>query len=351
MKAITVEPGTANSIRLDERPEPANDPSRLLLQTIALGICGTDREIVAGHYGWAPPDNKRLVLGHESLARVIDAPQGSGFAKGDLVVGIVRHPDPVPCPACAADEWDMCRNGLYTEHGIKQVDGFGAERFQIEPAFVVKVDPQLGTRGVLLEPASILAKAWDHVDRIGHRTRSWQPRTALITGAGPVGLLGALMARQRGLEVHVLDLPETGAKPEIVRALGATYHAKKIPDDLRADVIIECTGAPSLVLDVIGRMAGDGIVCLTGVSSGGRALPFDLGGFNRRMVLHNDVVFGSVNANRDHYEAGAKALAKADPKWLDRLISRRVPLQDWQEAFERRNDDIKVVLMFEAHEA
>lgn len=347
MKAITVEPGAANSVRLDDRPEPASDPARLLVQTLALGICGTDREIVSGKYGWAPPDSKRLVLGHESLGRVLEAPADSGFAKGDLVVGIVRHPDPVPCPACAVGEWDMCRNGQYTEHGIKAVDGFGAERFRIEPAFTVKVAPQLGTLGVLLEPASILAKAWDHIGRIGHRTRSWQPKTALVTGAGPVGLLGALMAVQRGLEVHVLDLPETGAKPDLVKALGGAYHAGKIPDALRADVIIECTGAPPVVLDVIGRMAGDGIVCLTGVSSGGRTLPFDFGSFNRGMVLQNDVVFGSVNANRDHYEAGAAALAAADRKWLERLVSRRVPLSRWHEAFERRDGDIKVVLTFE----
>lgn len=346
MKALTVEPGTANSIRLDDRPEPAPDPTRLLVRTLALGICGTDREIVSGSYGWAPPDDTRLVLGHESLGRVIEAPADSGFDVGDLVVGIVRHPDPVPCPACAVGEWDMCHNGQYTEHGIKSADGFGAELFRIEPGFAVKTSPHLGALGVLLEPASVLAKAWDHIDRIGHRTRSWQPRTALITGAGPVGLLGALMARQRGLEVHVLDLPESGAKPEIVRTLGGTYHAGRIPDGLRADVVIECTGAPELVLDVIGRSAGDGIVCLTGVSSGGRTLPFDGGAFNRGMVLQNDVVFGSVNANRDHYEAGARALAMADRKWLGRLVSRRVPLARWREAFERRPDDIKVVIAF-----
>jgi len=346
VKALTVEPGTANSIRLDDRPEPTPDPTRLLVRTLALGICGTDREIVSGKYGWAPPDTPRLILGHESLGRVLEAPKDGGFAVGDLVVGIVRHPDPVPCPACAIGEWDMCRNGQYTEHGIKSADGFGAERFTIDPGFAVKVTTQLDMLGVLLEPASILAKAWDHIDRIGHRTRSWQPRTALITGAGPVGLLGALMATQRGLDVHVLDLPETGTKPDIVKALGGTYHARMIPDSLRADVIIECTGAPQLVLDVIGRMAGDGIVCLTGVSSGGRTLPFDSGAFNRGMVLQNDVVFGSVNANRDHYEAGAKALAKADRAWLGRLVSRRVPLSRWREAFERRDDDIKVVLTF-----
>ena len=347
MKAITVEPGVANSVRLEERPEPCVADSGLLVQTIALGICGTDREILGGAYGWAPPREKRLILGHESLGRVLSAPAGSGFTAGDLVVGIVRQPDPVPCIACAAGEWDMCRNGLYTEHGIKEVHGFGAERFTIEPAYAVKVSPEVGLLGVLLEPASVLAKAWDHVERIGSRTRSWKPRRVLVTGAGPVGLLGALMGRQRGLDVHVLDRVRAGPKPDLVKALGGTYHVDTIPADLRCDIILECTGAPPLILDAIGWTGGDGILCLAGVSSGARPLPFEFGSFNRNRVLQNDVIFGSVNANRSHYEAGAAALAKADRGWLDRLVSRRVPLSRWSEAFERQSDDIKVVLLFD----
>ena len=349
MKAITVEPGTANTVCLEERPDPVDDKERLLVETIALGICGTDREIIAGGYGWAPPDGKRLVLGHESLGRVVEAPNGSAFRSGDLVVGIVRRPDPVPCIACAAGEWDMCRNGLYTEHGIKSVDGFGAERFRLDPEFAVTVAPELGTLGVLLEPASVLAKAWDHIERIGGRTQSWAPKTALITGAGPVGLLAAMMAQQRDLEVHVFDHNESGPKPELVRALGGIYHTDEPPKDLAADITIECTGVPELVLDVMCRGAGAGIVCLTGVSAGGHTLPFDSGRFNRNMVLLNDTVFGSVNANRRHYEAGARSLAAADADWLGRLITRRVPLERWHEAFERHKGDIKVVLMFREH--
>jgi len=346
LKAITVAPGAPNTVRLEDRPEPAADRSTLLVQAIALGVCGTDREIISGAYGWAPPGKERLILGHESLGRVLEAPESSDFQKGDLVVGIVRRPDPVPCPSCALDEWDMCRNGQYTEHGIKSVDGYGAERFRLEPAFAVKVSPSLGMRGVLLEPASILAKAWDHIDRIGHRTRSWQPRTVLVTGAGPVGLLGALMGRQRGLDVHVLDRADKGPKPELVAALGGTYHAGALDEAFLPDIIIECTGALPLVVDVLKRAGPDSVVCLTGVSSSGRPLPFDFGNFNRNMVLRNAVTFGSVNANRTHYEAAAEALAKADPRWLGRLITRRVPLDDWREAFTSHPDDIKVVLQF-----
>jgi glucose 1-dehydrogenase len=316
-----------------------------LVHALALGICGTDRDIVDGHYGWAPPGQTRLILGHESFGRVESAPSGCEVAPGDFVVGIVRRPDPVPCPACAAGEWDMCRNGRYTERGIKDRNGYGAEFFRLEPEFAVRVDPALGALGVLLEPASILAKAWDHVTRIGARTREWKPRTLLVTGAGPVGLLAALMGHQRDLELHVLDHNEGGLKGRLVHDLGGTYHTKIADiDGLDPDIIMECTGAPQLIQQLIGRTAPGGIMCLTGISNPGKALPLDLGNVNRTMVLGNEVLFGSVNANRKHYQAAADALAGADHGWLERMITRRVPLDHWTDALVPQQDDIKVVV-------
>ena len=350
MRAITVAPKTPDSVRLEELAEPDAAEGSMLVEAVALGVCGTDIEILAGEHG-APPDGaERLILGHESLGRVLEAPDDSGFAAGDLVVGIVRRPDPVPCAACAGGEWDMCLNGRYTEHGIKAAHGFGSERWRLHPEETVKVDPALGMNAVLLEPASVLAKAWDHIERIGGRTRTWAPRRVLVTGAGPVGLLAALMASQRGLELHVLDRAKDGAKPGLVRDLGGTYHCGDIAElrDLAPDIVIECTGAPALVLAVMEISGRNGIVCLTGLSSAGRVLDLDAGGLNRSMVLQNDVVFGSVNANRAHYELAAEALAKADPAWLSRMISRRVPLSRWREAFERRPGEVKVVLDFGA---
>src|SRR5579872_2029330 len=193
MRALTVAPGRKGSIQLEDRPDLEPPPGCALVEAVALGLCGTDRDIVAGDYGWAPAGEERLILGHESLGRVVEAPPGSDLRPGDLVVGIVRRPDPVPCPACAVGEWDMCRNGRYTERGIKERHGYGAERWAIEPDFAVKVDPRLGLLGVLLEPTSVVAKAWDHILRIGRRTRAWTPGRVLVTGAGPVGLLAAML--------------------------------------------------------------------------------------------------------------------------------------------------------------
>jgi threonine dehydrogenase-like Zn-dependent dehydrogenase len=208
----------------------------------------------------------------------------------------------------------------------------------------VKVDPDLGTLGVLLEPASVVAKAWEQVERIGSRAH-WQPKRALVTGAGPIGLLAALMGVQRGLDVHVLDQVTTGLKPQLVAALGATYYIGGVPGIGDApDVVIECTGVGSLVFDAMEHVAPGGVVCLTGVSSGGRSIDVDAGLLNRSMVLENESVVGSVNANRRHYQSGAAALAAADRNWLDRLVSRRVPLDRWSEALERHADDVKVVI-------
>ena len=122
MNAITVEPHNPGSARLEDIPGPDLHYGSVLVEALAVGVCGTDVEIVEGKYGWAPPGRTRLVLGHESLGRVLDpGPRGS-LKEGDLIVGIVRRPDPVPCPNCAVGEWDMCRNGEYTERGIKQID-------------------------------------------------------------------------------------------------------------------------------------------------------------------------------------------------------------------------------------
>jgi len=347
MLALTVHPGQPCSITLQNVPPPPLGDGAVLVRALALGVCGTDRDIISGDYGVAPAGEERLIIGHESLGLVEEAPPESDFKSGDLVVGIVRRPDPVPCPACAAGEWDMCRNGGYTERGIKARNGYGSEQFRVEPEFAIKLDPALGQLGVLMEPTSIVAKAWEQCLRIGGRSAAWRPGRALITGAGPIGLLAAMMGVQRGLDVHVYDRNKDGPKPDLSAKLAVTYHSE-FPDlgILAPDIVMECTGAAPVIKQVVAGAAAAGIVCLAGVSAAGHDITFDIGGFNRAMVLDNQTVFGSVNANRRHYATAAAALANADRTWLTRLITRRVPLSHWTEAFERRDGDIKVVLEF-----
>ncbi|HEX6637581.1 MAG TPA: alcohol dehydrogenase catalytic domain-containing protein, partial [Steroidobacteraceae bacterium] len=265
MRALTVQPGQANSGRLDDVPAPAADSARIQLAPLAVGVCGTDAEILRGEYGWAPPGRERLMLGHECVARVVTP--ASGFERGELVVPIVRRPDPVPCTSCAAGEWDMCRNGQYTEHGIKELDGFCAQELRLLPDSLVRVPQELGLHAVLVEPTSVVAKAWEHIEHIGRRA-FWSPRRALVTGAGPVGLLAALLGRQRGLDVTVFDRVTDGPKPRLARAMGAQYSNGPLADLLKEfppDVVLECTGATPVLLEVMEHNAPGCITCLVGV--------------------------------------------------------------------------------------
>lgn len=346
MHAITVRPAVAGSLQVRDAPDPVRGETELLVDGLAAGVCGTDREIVAGEYGWAPPREDRLILGHESLGRVREAPPNSGFGAGDLVVGVVRRPDPEPCGACARGEFDMCRNGRYTERGIKERHGYASQSWTVESDYAVRLDPALETVGVLLEPTTVVAKAWEQVERVGGR--SWfEPQRVLVTGAGPIGLLAALLGVQRGLEVHVLDRVTSGPKPGLVADLGATYHSEDIDhvtSSVRPDVVIEATGAGPVVFGAMAGTATYGIVCLTGVSPRGRRLSVDAGTVNRELVLENDAVVGSVNANLRHYHQAADGLAKAERSWLERMITRRLPLDRAAEAFTAQDDDIKVVI-------
>ncbi len=347
MRAITVIPHQADSARLDDVGDPDPDLGSVLVEAIAVGVCGTDLEITSGAYGWSPPGAERLVLGHESLGRVLEPGHVSGLSAGDLVVGIVRRPDAVPCPSCAVGEWDMCRNGQYTERGIKAVDGYMSERWRIEPEYAVQVDPALGLLGVLLEPTTVVAKAWEVVGAAGLRA-FWEPSTALVTGAGPIGLLAAMLGRQRGLDVHVLDRTDSGPKPDLVRALGATYHTGSVGDlGFEPDIVIECTGVRSLILDSVEKLASGGVLCLTGIAGADPTpVPAPTTPLGNEIVLQNKVIVGSVNANRRHYYKAAQALQRADHDWLARLITRRVEPAKFADALARRPDDIKAIIQF-----
>jgi threonine dehydrogenase-like Zn-dependent dehydrogenase len=238
----------------------------------------------------------------------------------------------------------MCRNGLYRECGIKGQHGYAREQFRLDPEFAVPVAPGLGELGVLLEPASVVGKAALQSLHFLQRT-GVRPKTALITGAGPIGLLSALAACQYGLETYVVDVVEGGPKPELVESLGAHYHAGSAADlDISPDVVIECTGLGSVVRAAGNKAAPGAVIALTGISAAPAGAEVDLNLFNRNMVLTNKVLFGSVNAARAHFEAANRVLARADREWLARLISRRVPLESWEDAFERQPNDVKVVL-------
>ncbi|MFG1624977.1 glucose 1-dehydrogenase [Kribbella sp. NPDC049227] len=347
MRAMTVIPGKADSAKLGEVADPPTSDGSVLVEGLLTGICGTDIELVSGAFGSGRPGSDHLVIGHESLGRVLEAPAGSGFATGDLVAGVVRRPDPEPCPACARGEWDFCRNGEYTERGIKEMDGYGAERWRVDPFFAVPIPAELGPLGVLVEPASVITKAWEQVDLAGRR--SWfGPQHVLVTGAGPIGLLSALIASQRGYDVHVLDRVPDGPKPELVRALGGTYLTDLADLSVVPDVVIEATGAGQVVFDCAKLLAPAGVMCLIGISPGPASIDVQLDALIRQLVVRNAALVGSVNAGKRHYADAVDVLLTADRTWLERLITRTVPLSDWPSALVREPDDIKVVVDLQA---
>jgi 2-desacetyl-2-hydroxyethyl bacteriochlorophyllide A dehydrogenase len=277
MRALTVIPLQAGSAAVVDMPDPEPGPGELLVDGIALGVCGTDREIVAGDYGWAPPGEERLILGHESLGRVTEAPADSEFAAGDLVVGVVRRPDPEPCIACARGEFDFCRNGNYTERGIKEIHGYGSERWTVEADYAVKLDPELEPVGMLMEPTTIVAKAWDQIERIGRRAY-FAPERVLITGAGPIGLVSTQAALAFGAtDVVVSDV--NPARLTLAEDLGATevvdVRTASVTDLARPPtVLLECSGHPAATAQAIRALAPAGRAVLVGM--GGDELPLPL---------------------------------------------------------------------------
>jgi threonine dehydrogenase-like Zn-dependent dehydrogenase len=239
----------------------------------------------------------------------------------------------------------MCTNGQYTERGIKEIHGYMSERWRIEPEYAIKVDPSLGLLGVLLEPMTVITKAIEQVFLAGQRAY-WEPKTVLVTGAGPIGLLAALRLSVRNLQVHVLDRAETGPKPGLVRALGATYHTGSVLDlDFNPDIIVECTGVGAVIVDSIQKVNAGGIICLTGVGAGG-AKGLTVADVAASTVLKNNIIVGSVNANKRHWYRAGQNLANSDKEWLRRLITRIEKPENFKQALERQPDDIKVIIQF-----
>jgi hypothetical protein len=340
MQAITVIPMQAGSARLDDVAEPLGEEGDLLVQTLAVGVCGTDLEISRGGYGRAPPGRDRLVLGHESLGRVLGAPGSSGLRPGDLVVGIVREPDPEPCVSCAAGEWDMCRNGRYTEHGIKQLDGFLRERYRIDSDHVVKLDRLWSGPGCCWSrpawsPRPGTTSSGSRPGRSGARGSSWSSGPAPSACSPPCWRSSAAWRSMCWTGVT------EGPKPDLVADLGATYHTGPVADAVaHADVIVECTGAGELVLDAIAKAGPDGIVCLTGVSSPGRTLTIDPGALNRELVLENGWCSAASTPT-------AAITRRPRPRWLrptSRGWSASSPGGSPSAALQRRPDDVKAIV-------
>ena len=364
MKAISLTTGTKN-IRLTDRDEPhLNAPDEVKLRIIRVGICGTDREEAGGGRSRPPDGKKELVIGHEMFGQVVEAGSGvSRVQKNDYAVFTVRR-GCGQCQPCAMNRSDMCRTGKYQERGIWGLDGYQTEFVVDKEQYVVRVPSALEPVGVLTEPLSVTEKAIDETVRLqmarlpdASATPKWlYGKRCLVAGIGAIGLLGALALRLRGAEVFGLDIVDAdSARPKWLEKIGGHYFdSRKIPADKvdekigRMDLILEATGVPSLAFNLLDALDWNGVYVLTGIPGGDRPIQIPGAQLIRDLVLDNQVMVGSVNAARDHYQMAVDDLQQAHALWpghVEKLITNRFSATDFAKAFaEHSTDEIKAVV-------
>jgi threonine dehydrogenase-like Zn-dependent dehydrogenase len=350
MRALLIHPGEAGSAEVAQVSDARAEEGRLLLRSLEVGVCGTDREIAEGLFGSAPEGEERLVLGHESL--LVVERDGAGFSRGDLVAATVRR-SCGQCSACAAGYPDACLTGRYTERGITRLHGFASELVVEDPEHVVGVPPSLGRLGVLAEPGSVCARGLRHAQAIGNR-QPWEPSRALVLGAGAIGMLSTYFLRLAGYDVWAAARGPIGSdKGELVQACGAHYVStgESTIEALAADtggfdVVIEATGDADVMAQAIAALRRSGVACLLGLDARPRQVSIDGRLLGVDLVIQNRAVFGSVNAHRTDWEAAIANLDQARERWpeaMERFVGLRVPLDRFRDAFEYRG--VKATLL------
>lgn len=345
MKGAAVFPGSRKLGVVRDIPEPKlAGPTEIKLRMLQVGVCATDREIASFHFGIPPANSDYLVLGHEGLAEVVETgPEVTGLQPGDLVAPTVRRPCEDPrCTACRNDRPDFCLTGAYTEHGIMRMHGFMTELVVDEARYMRKAPVAIRDTAILVEPLSIAEKAFLQVDRIQQRL-PWEQCSlnAVVLGAGPVGLLGAMALRLRGCAVTVYSHePETDTRGEITRSTGAKYvsSAGKTLEQMAKDIgnidlIYEATGSAHLAFESLNVLGRNGVLILTGVPGAHGPEPVDLGSLITNMTLKNQCMLATVNAGGDAFDRAIADLTAICERWPDAaggLITRRFTLEEFE---------------------
>jgi glucose 1-dehydrogenase len=369
VKAVAVFPGE-RVVRVIDHPEtPLRGSTDVSLQVLDVGVCGTDREIARFEYGTPPEGSPYLVIGHESLSQVIETgSKVEGIEPGDLVVTMVRRSCGLPeCPACAAGRPDFCLTGRFTERGIKGRHGYMTERVVDDARYMIVVPPALRAVGVLVEPLTIAEKALIEVgdveDRLpwlksGDRTTSRQaPQKAVVLGAGPVGLLGAMALLVRGYQTWVYSQePADDPKAQWAQSVGAHYICSKdvpvggLPETVgNINLIYEATGAAQIAFKAMEALGVNGLFILTGVPGRKGPIEIDADLIMRNLVLKNQLVYGTVNAGRDAFEAAVSDLGECHRRWPEQvagLITGRYAPDSCQDLLLGPRAGIKQVVSF-----
>lgn len=363
MQALAITPGTTE-IALIDRPEPKiQQPTELKVKVLQVGICGTDREEAAGGRADAPAGSTQLVIGHEMFGQVTEVGNAiKGVKPGSYGVFMVRRPCGA-CQPCQSDRSDMCLTGNYTERGIKGADGFQQTFVVDDAAFFLPVPKNIKHLGVLTEPTSVGEKAIDEAVRIqaarlpGVNPDTWlQGKKTLVVGLGPIGLLAVAILRLRGADVIGLDIVDADSiRARTLVAFGGKYvdgrqvKTLDLDDKLgQIDLIFEATGVAQLEFDLIDALGINGVYVLTGIPAGDRPVTMQPGSLMQQMVLHNQVLLGSVNAGYEHYRMAIEDLEAAHrkfPEAMANIITDKHPYTDFAEALGHHSaDEIKCVL-------
>ena len=355
MRAIVVRPGEKDSIHMRDMPDPHMSDDHVAVKMLRVGLCGTDAEINHGLYGKPPDGEEFLILGHENLGVVADVGKNvKGWKAGDLVVSTVRRPCG-ECPNCDAGENDCCTSGKYTERGIMRRHGFMAEFYTELPEYLNRIPKEVEPFAVLLEPMSVVEKGIDHAFLLQRRLTSWKPKLCVVLGGGPVGLLGAAALRARGLRTVVVGRePASDMRAQIAMQMGVEYVSVEkssildLPAQIgRPDLVLEATGSARVVFDAMEILGPNGVLCLLSVTGGSGVNEEPIERINQLLVLGNQVVFGSVNANPRHFARGVEDFVTIEQQWpgtLHRLLTNRVPWGDFKTWFTQRGTGIKSTL-------
>ncbi len=343
MQALVTRPGRAGSTRVADVSDITAREGEVPVRVLEVGVCGTDREIAAGHFGVPPEDDSELVIGHE-LFGVVER-DGAGFSRGDLVTATVRRPCG-HCLACDEESPDSCLTGDYSERGITRLDGFARELVAEDPAQLVPIPRSLGRLGVLAEPTSVCARALRHARAIGGR-QPWELRRALVIGAGAIGLLVTYLLRLEDVEVWAASLEPAN---ELVEAVGAHYVSTgdaPLSELGRFDLVVEAAGSAELMAASLGLLRRSGIACLLGIDGRGGTVGLDRPTLGLDTILENRALFGSVNARLEDWLEGVEALDRARSRWpeaLEESVQLRVPLERFSEALAVRGGKATLVL-------
>ncbi|MBN1203760.1 MAG: glucose 1-dehydrogenase [Myxococcaceae bacterium] len=362
MKAVAVFPKSRELRVIEDAPEPRlRSPTEVKVRTLEVGVCGTDKEILDFRHGAPPEGEDFLIIGHEALGEVVEVGERvQGLRPGELVVPRVRRPCPHEhCPACRHGYPDFCITGDYTERGILKAHGFCARYFVEDVAYLHRVPASLREVAVLTEPLTIAEKALREVAHLQERL-PWEqrPGRAVVLGAGPVGLLGAMVLLRAGYGTTVYSrAPRPNEKAEVAEALGAPYLSSEqvSVEELRrragpVDVVYEAAGASKAAFEVLRGLGPNGVFVFTGVP--GRKQPLELEGaaLLKQLVLFNQVLVGTVNAADMDFDAALEDLGRFQARWpggLERLITARRPPEEFEEAASRKGGGIKHVITFQ----